>query len=124
MSIDELVQAANRLNEPDLDQLIDRVMVLRAKRKSPILSQAETELLLVINEGIPPDLHQRYQTLVEKRNAETLTEEEYQVLLDLSDRIEVLAAQRAAALLKLAELRQITLMQLMDDLGIQAPSYA
>jgi hypothetical protein len=124
MSIDELVQAANRLNEPDLDQLIDRVMVLRAKRKSPILSQAETELLLVINEGIPPNLHQRYQTLVEKRNAETLTNEEYQVLLDLSDRIEVLAAQRAAALLKLAELRQITLMQLMDDLGIQAPSYA
>jgi hypothetical protein len=124
MSIDELVQAANRLNEPDLDQLIDRVMVLRAKRKSPTLSPTETELLLVINEGIPPDLHQRYRALVEKKNAEILTDEEYQILLDLSDRIEVLAAQRAAALLKLAELRQITLMQLMDNLGIHAPSYA
>jgi hypothetical protein len=110
MSIDELVKAANQLNEADLDQLFERVVVLRAKRKSSTLSPTETELLLVINEGIPPDLHQRYQTLVEKRNAETLTEEEYQVLLDLSDRIEVLAAQRAAALLKLAELRQVKLM--------------
>lgn len=124
MSIDELVQASSQLNEPDLDQLIDRVMILRTKRNSPILSAAETELLLVINEGIPPDLHQQYQILVKKKNSETITNEEYKVLLDLSDRIEVLAAQRAEALLKLAELRQVNLMQLMDDLEIQAPSHA
>ncbi len=38
--------------------------------------------------------------------------------------MELLTAQRADALVKLATLRQVTLLQLMDDLGIQSPTYA
>jgi hypothetical protein len=59
MSITELLQAVDRLNEPDLDQLLDRVLLLRAQRKSNILSASETELLLQINQGVPTDLHQQ-----------------------------------------------------------------
>jgi hypothetical protein len=124
MSIAELLQAANQLNEPDLDQLVDQVLLLRAKRKANILSKAETELLLQINQEVPDDLHQHYQTLREKRNEGTLSDEEHEMLLALSDRIEILAAERARSLVKLAELRQIPLMQLMNDLGIKAPNYA
>jgi hypothetical protein len=123
MSITELLQAANQLNEPDLDQLVDQVLMLRAKRKANILSKAETELLLQINQGVPADLHQQYQALREKCNEGTLSNEEYELLLALSDRIEILAAERAGSLVKLAELRQITLTQLMNDLGIKAPNY-
>jgi hypothetical protein len=106
MSIDELVQAANHLNETDLDQLVSRVLLLRAKRLAPVLSGSETELLLHINQGIPTDLQQQYE-----------------LLLELSDRIEILAAERAGSLVKLAELRQVPLAQLMNDLGIKAPGY-
>jgi hypothetical protein len=124
MSITELLQAVDRLNELDLDQLVDRVLLLRAKRKNNILSAAETELLLHINQGIPTDLHQQYQALKQKRAEEFLTDEEYAELLRLSDRIEILAAERAGSLVKLAELRQVPLMQLMNELGIKAPDYA
>jgi hypothetical protein len=124
MSITELLQAANQLNEPDLDQLVDQVLLLRAKRKANILSAAETELLLQINQGVPTELHQQYQALRIKRDEETLTDEEYELLLELSDRIELLAAERAGSLVKLAELRQVPLEQLMDELGIKAPHYA
>jgi hypothetical protein len=44
--------------------------------------------------------------------------------LELSDRIEILAAERAGSLVKLAELRQVPLAQLMNDLGIKAPGYS
>jgi hypothetical protein len=64
MSITELLQAVNQLDEPDLDQ----VLLLRAKRKNNILSAAETELLLQINQVVPADLHQKYQILKKKRD--------------------------------------------------------
>ena len=123
MSIDELLSAANQLSEPDLEILVNQVLLLRARRKVPVLPTAEAELLLQINQGVPPDLHQCYRALSEKRDAETLTEAEYQELLAFSDRIEILAAQRVEALAKLAQLRQVSLLQVMDDLGIESPSY-
>jgi hypothetical protein len=123
MSITELLQSVDRLNEPDLDQLLDRVLLLRAKRKNNILSAAETDLLLQINQGVPMELHQQYQALKKKQDAEILTGEEYEELLELSDRIEILAAARAGSLVKLAQLRQVPLTQLMNELGIKAPSY-
>jgi hypothetical protein len=123
MSITELLQVVNQLNEPDLDQLLDQVLLLRAKRKNNILSAAETELLLQINQGIPADLHQEYQALKKKRDDEILTGGEYEELLELSDRIEILAAERAGSLVKLAQLRQMPLAQLMNELGIKAPDY-
>lgn len=123
MSIDELLQATDKLDELDLDRLVERILMLKAKRKAPALPESETELLQQIDRGIPAELHQQYRDLVAKRDAQTLTDQEYELLLELSDRIEVLAAQRTSLLVKLAQLRQVPLIQLMDDLGIQT-SYA
>jgi hypothetical protein len=124
MSLDELLNAANQLNETDLNTLVNSILLLHARRKAPILPSQEASLLLQINQGIPTDLHQHYHRLIEKRDAETLTPAEYEELLHLSDRIELLTAQRADALVKLSTLRQVPLLQLMDDLGIQSPTYA
>ncbi len=123
MSITELLQSVDRLNEPDLDQLLDRVLLLRAKRKNNILSAAETDLLLQINQGVPTELHQQYQALKKKQDAEILTEAEREELSELNDRIEILAAARAESLVKLSQLRQVPLTQLMNELGIKAPNY-
>jgi hypothetical protein len=99
-------------------------LLLHARRKATILPSQEASLLLQINQGIPTDLHQHYHRLIEKRDTETLTPAEYEELLHLSDRIELLTAQRADALVKLSTLRQVPLLQLMDDLGIHSPTYA
>jgi hypothetical protein len=123
MTLDELLQAANQLNEPDLETLTAQILTLRARRKTHVLDQPESELLQVINQGIPESLHHQYQTLAQKRDAETLDEQEYEELLELSDRIEQLTADRVETLTQLAEIRQISLLQLMDDLGIQPPAY-
>ena len=124
MTLDEFLNAANQLSEPELDALLKQLWLLRARRRAPILPEQETHLLTQINQGIPADLHQLYQALTDKRDAETLTDEEYEELLQLSDRIEQITAQRLEALVNLATLRQVPLPQLMDDLGIQSPTYA
>jgi hypothetical protein len=123
MSIDELIKAANQLNETDLDQLLHQVVVLRARRKTQLLPQEETQLLLKINQGIPTDLRTRYQVLRKKREAETLDEREYDTLIQLSKQIEQMGAQRLEALANLAQLRQVSLLDLMQTLGIQPVSY-
>jgi hypothetical protein len=124
MSIDELIKAANQLNETDLNQLLHQIVVLRARRKTPILPEEEAELLLKINQGIPSDLRTSYQILREKREAETLDDKEYDSLIQLSNQIEQIGAQRLEALAKLAQLRQVSLLDLMETLGIQPVSYA
>jgi hypothetical protein len=124
MSIDELIKAANQLNETDLNQLLHQIVVLRARRKTPILPEEEAQLLLKINQGIPTDLRTSYQILREKREAETLDDKEYDSLIQLSNQIEQIGAQRLEALAKLAQLRQVSLLDLMETLGIQPVSYA
>ena len=121
MSVDELLKAVDSLSEPDLDNLVQRALFVRASRKTNVLTAAETDLLLEINQGIPAQLHDRYEVLLEKRDDETLTEADYRELLDLSNQIESFGVKRIEALAKLATFCQVSLPKLMDDLGIQSP---
>ena len=79
VSLTELLYAANELDELDLDVLVDQILLLRAQRKSSVLSEDETRLLLQINQGVPEEMHQQYRSLVVKRDAETLTDDEYKI---------------------------------------------
>jgi hypothetical protein len=123
MSLEELIKAVDRLDETDLDRLLHQVVLLRARRKARVLSEAEAQLLLKINQGIPAHLNDRYQILRQKREAETLTEDEYNTLIQLSDRIEQIGAQRLEALASLAQLRQVSLLDIMEILGIGPMTY-
>ncbi len=123
MSLDELIKAADRLDSTDLDSLLQQVVYLRARRKTPVLRADETQLLLKINQGIPADLLAQYQILRQKREAETLTDSEHDRLIKLSTQIEQIGVQRLEALAHLAQLRQVSLLDLMETLGIQPVSY-
>jgi hypothetical protein len=90
----------------------------------PHLSGMESDLLQKINQGLPSDVWQRYHQLVAKRRAETLTPEEQEELIALSDQIEMMNVRRIEHLAELAHLRQTSLEALMEQLGIKAPEYA
>jgi hypothetical protein len=121
MSVDELLKAVDDLSASDLDSLVSRAFSVRARRKPSVLNGQETALLLKINHALPEDLHQEFITLRDRRDNDTITDVENERLCAVSDRIEELAAERAESLLELANLRQVPLMQLMDDLGIHGP---
>jgi hypothetical protein len=69
-------------------------------------------------------MQEETELLVAKRRAEVLTPEEYDELLRLTDEVEAHDTRRVENLVKLAQLRQVTLDQLMEDLGLRPPDDA
>lgn len=120
MSLDELITAATQLNETNLDAFVQKVVALRTQRKAHVLPPIESQLLDQINQSVPIDLQAQYNVLRAKREVETLTEDEQEQLIELSKRIEQFGADRLEAMVNLAQLRQVSLAQLMESLGIQA----
>jgi hypothetical protein len=118
LSANELLQAVAQLKPHELERFVKEAIALQARRSAPSLSHTETELMLKINQGLPPRVQRRFDELVEKRNTETLTLKEHEELLRLVNRKEKLNARRIEFLADLAKLKQLTLRELMENLGI------
>ena len=41
VTLDELLRAVSRLSSPDLDEFVQRVLLLRTQRRAPTLPEAE-----------------------------------------------------------------------------------
>jgi hypothetical protein len=124
VSIDAMVRGVEQLSTPDLEQLVDRVLAIRARRRAPSLTRKETDLLRRINQGITPNKQVRFDELTAKRRADTLTSSEHQELLELLDLIEQHDVKRMEALAELAQLRNLPIRVLIKDLGIHPSDYA
>jgi hypothetical protein len=122
-STDELLRAAGRLSQPELEQLTFQIITLRAQRQAPSVPQAEAKLLLEINRGLPSGVQKRSDELIAKRQAESLTSAEYDELLRVTDQVEGLEARRVKFLIELACLRKTSLTRLMKNLKIRPPAY-
>ena len=104
------------------------VNTLKERLRSPLrdvsrLSKAEADLLQKINLGLPSEMWEHYHALIAKRHAETLTAEEQATLIEISDQIEQANTRRIQYLLELASLRGTSLEAVMQELGIEAPTY-
>jgi len=124
LSSEKLLEAAKQLTSSELDEFVEKVINLRAKRIAPSLSHTESELLLKINEGVPDHIQKRLNELRERQRAEILTQDEYSELLQLIDQVENIDAQRVRYLAKLAQLRGKSVRTLMEELGIYPPDHA
>lgn len=123
LSPEELLSAVEQLSLPDLEQFVSQVLLLQAQRKVNNLPPAEAELLLKINQGIPSKTKKYYDESIAKREAETLTPDEYNQLTQFTEQIEKLQAKQIEYLAELARLRKTSLTALME-LGIQMSEYA
>lgn len=121
MTKDELLQAVHQLSTPDLEDFTSQVLALRAKRRSPSLSQAESELLSKINQGLPSEFWERVDQLRVKQDEDTLTSEERSELIALTEKIEVANVERVKLLGELADLRDVPLSKLIQDLEVNSP---
>jgi hypothetical protein len=122
-SASAILTAVRQMPIAELEQLVDQVIAIRAERVAPHLSADESELLTRINQGLPVEDRARMRALVDKRDSETITDAEWRELTALTDRLELLQADRLAALAELAKLRGVTLDEVMAQLGIQFPDH-
>ena len=116
---DELLNAALQLPQIELEQFVTRLFVLKAKERVPSLSQRESELLLRINRPLPSPQRKRLNLLIKKRQASTIKPDELQELKNMTDEIELSDAERLKCLIELAHLRNVSLDQLIKQLGLK-----
>lgn len=124
VSTEQLLRAVAQLPPQEFATFVNQLLGLRAQRAEPCLDQSETALLLTINEGVSPDTQRRFNELVKKRQKEIIAPEELAELIQITEQIERHDVQRLRALEALADLRQVSLIDLMNSLGIPAPTYA
>lgn len=124
ISTEQLLRAVERLPADELDTFVARVVALRTRREGVLLRPDETALLLKMNVArLEPGQQARFDELVAKRQAETISPMELQELIQITDAVEQRDAERLEALSDLAGLRTTTVRALMDALGIKAPTY-
>jgi hypothetical protein len=117
--VEELLRAVDQLPTEQLEAFVSQALLLQARRRAPSLPHDESELMQKINEGLSVETQARYYALMDKRDAETLTSDEYEELLQLTDEAEEWNVRRVEALVELAQLRQMSLGDLMDSLDIR-----
>ena len=123
LSTEQILTAVNNLSLPDLEKVYERVLRLQAERKAPHLPAEEAALLTRGLQGLPADLRARTNELRAKREDGSINDTEYAELTQLAMRAEELHAERLEALVKLSQLRGLTLPVLLDQLGLHFPEH-
>jgi hypothetical protein len=116
---DELLNAALQLPQVELEQFVRRLFSLKARERTSVLSEREAELLDQIYQKLPDDTQQRLNELIKKRQAYTITPDELQELIELTDQAEAFDVARLELISELAHLRNVPLAQLIQQLGLK-----
>lgn len=115
VTINELVKGAEQLDISSLEDYIQKILQIRAKRLAKNLEKQEAELLKQVNIGLSEERRLRKAELWKKREAENLTKTEYQELMTLIDESEALNVQRVIAIGKLAKLQNVKPTQIIEQ---------
>jgi hypothetical protein len=120
-SLEEFLSAeASRQGVP-LEKLLSTTIEERwsGVSQTPHLSTQETALLLEIQNAFPQEQTLEWQALRKKSDSESLTDAERERFLQINEERDLQNAQRLEAIGKLAHLRNISVRELMKQLGIR-----
>jgi len=111
------------LTARQLEKVVEHATLLRLQKQGTVLSDTESKLLKKINHGLAPEQISRLNCLQDRLRQGTLTKKEHRELLLLCDELERQGAARLQALMELAALRETTVGELMDEMGLQEAAY-
>jgi len=117
--LNQIIQNLASLSLVELDQVMKRLIGLRKQKLPSVLPRMESELLKKINIPVPSEIQKRYDHLLHLRNAGTLSEEEYQELIELTGYTERLNVHRLENLVELAKVRNVPLDELIRQLELK-----
>ncbi len=120
IGVQEILNGISSMETGDLELFLREVATILSKRKSNVLSKKESDLFQTINKSALNDQEQvRSNALYEKLQNETISEDEHTELGKYLKKQESYRNKRFQALLELSQIRNISLQELMKDLGIQ-----
>lgn len=114
-----ILRELGKMSAADMEKILPKIQMISTTRRGALPKQ-EAALLEVINTTLPVDQRTVYRRLMTKRKNGTLSTIELRELSKLTDQVESLHAKRVQSLVKLAALRQVTLPELMQRLGLKS----
>lgn len=120
-TVDQLLQAARRLDEAELDRLYAGLGRMRQPKMGRVLSAEETRLLRRINAVPSEDWVPRYLEPCRRLRSASIEAQELAELQALTHTMEAYQAERAEWLLQLARIRGVSVAQVVADFGIRPP---
>jgi hypothetical protein len=122
MTQQDLLQATRQLILQELREYSAQVVAIYQERQSEAVT-TEAPLLDVVHRSLPQPTQQRWDELLAKRDDASLSESEYEELLQLTDEVEALNVQRMTAVSQLAQARGVDLRTIMRQLNLPEPVY-
>lgn len=114
-----VLSGASQMPLNELEHIVRELNALITRRKEADPKYQEKKLLHKINQTVLPDTQaERYALLIQKLEPDTMTETEHTEFMDLVAKEEALRNERVKYLIELAQLRNIPLLKLMDNLGL------
>jgi hypothetical protein len=121
VGFEDLLKGAAQMGTEDLEKFMDRLGSMLARRKAPKPSERELELLKMIYEPLKAKTQRRYDLLNAKLREEGISTKEHKELLTLVEAAEEHNVDWLKALIELAQLRGISVEDLMVQLGLGNP---
>ena len=122
MDTQVLIQGVAQMPISEMERFVQQVNALIVQKKTTDKTYRERFLLGKINQTVlSKEKIERYQKLVQKLESETLSKVEYKEFMKLTEVEEQIRYERLTYLVELAQLKSITLPQLMDNLGLNRP---
>lgn len=112
LTVSTLLQAMRQLPPSELDTLLIQARLLQKEQAS------EAHLLALAQRKLPTLQQIRLEELSTKAENETISVAERAELLTLVEQVETLDGERAEALLALAQQRNISVRQLLQELAL------
>ena len=117
-SMTTLFHEVERLDNRSLDTFISNIVSLRARRSTPDKQKQEAFLLEKINKSLSLQDSLRFKLLNQKHSEGNISEQEYAELSVLVEKIEKLNVNRLKYMTTLAQVRNVSVRELMNQLGI------
>ncbi len=119
LSTNDLLAGVEQLEKQDLEEFVKRVLQIRAKRLADTYRHEEATLIEQTKVGLSEAEQLSLQVFADKSQSDILTTAEQKAYLALTEKMETLNNQRLVALGKLAQLRNVSLSTVMEQLGLK-----
>ncbi len=114
-----LLRDVDRMPVAELERFLKDLNALLRRKKTQDKTLRERQLLYKINNTVLNTVQtERYQILVEKLEFDTMSDAEHTEFDILANHEEKLRNQRVKYMIELAQLRAVTLPQVMESLGL------
>ena len=124
-TVSEIINSASNLGNNNFENLYQKLSIIRLQRgRKTVLNENEATLLSKINIGFDEKKLERLKFLDWKLEFESLTPIEEVESLKLAEAFENYSVERLKSISKLAFLRQISIDELMQKLGVNPQFHA